>query len=228
MAEGDFMQQKRNYQKELEKIIEENRKKDIVPTLFLHACCAPCSSYCLEYLLQFFEITVFYYNPNISPKQEYQKRVKELEHLIERQEELSKNAVASYPIHFKEGNYEPEKFYQMAKGMEELPEGGERCFACYKLRLQEAALEAAKGAYDYVTTTLSISPHKDAQKLNEIGEQMEKEYNVVWLPSDFKKKNGYQRSCELSKTFGLYRQDYCGCIFSKQEAERRKKCRKDI
>lgn len=215
------MQQKRNYQKELEKIIEENERKGIVPKLFLHVCCAPCSSYCLEYLLQYFEITVFYYNPNISPEQEYEKRVEELKHLLKRQEELSEYA-KTYPVHFIEGKYEPEKFYKMAEGMEKLPEGGERCFACYKLRLKEAAEYAAKGQYDYYTTTLSISPHKNAQKLNEIGEQIAKEYGISWLPSDFKKKNGYRRSCELSDQFGLYRQDYCGCVFSKQEAERRR------
>lgn len=216
------MEQKRNYQKELEEIIENNKKDKIVPKLFLHACCAPCSSYCLEYLAQYFEITVFYYNPNISPKQEYDKRVIELELFIERQEELLKGLEKKYLISFIEGTYEPERFYKLTKGMEEMPEGGERCFACYQLRLQEAAKEAVKGNYDYYTTTLSISPHKNAQKLNEIGEQMGKHYGIAYLPSDFKKKNGYYRSCELSKEFGLYRQDYCGCIFSKRESEQRK------
>lgn len=209
------MCQKKNYQKELEKIIEEKQKNGIVPSLFLHACCAPCSSYCLEYLAQYFNITVFYYNPNISPKEEYQKRVEELEHLVKRQEELLKNAKKSYPIQFLEGKYEPERFYEMAKGMEDLPEGGERCFACYELRLRETAKIAA-GKYDFFTTTLSISPHKNAQKLNEIGERVGKEYGIAHLPSDFKKKNGYRRSCELSEEFGLYRQNYCGCVFSKR------------
>lgn len=210
------MCQKRNYQKELEKIIEENEKKGIVPTLFLHACCAPCSSYCLEYLARYFEITVFYYNPNISPEQEYRKRVDELECLIGRQEELLRDLRVRYPIRFQEGKYDPERFYEMAKGMEELPEGGERCFACYELRLRAAAEEAARGGYDWYTTTLSISPHKNAQKLNEIGERLGEEYGISHLPSDFKKKNGYRRSCELSREFGLYRQDYCGCVFSKK------------
>lgn len=217
------MEQKRNYQKELEKIIEENQKQNIVPSLFLHACCAPCSSYCLEYLAQYFAITVFYYNPNISPKEEYEKRVAELDGLIGRQRELLRNAQVKYPIHFLEGRYDPERFYEMAKGMEELPEGGERCFACYELRLREAAEEAKKGGFDYFTTTLSISPHKNAQKLNEIGKALGEEYGIAYLPSDFKKKNGYRRSCELSDEFGLYRQDYCGCVFSKREAEARKK-----
>lgn len=216
------MYQKRNYQKELEKIIEGNEKKGIVPTLFLHACCAPCSSYCLEYLAQYFKITVFYYNPNISPEQEYRKRVDELEGLLGRQEELLRELRVKYPIRFLEGGYNPGRFYEMAKGMEKLPEGGERCFACYELRLQEAAKNAARGTYDYYTTTLSISPHKNAQKLNEIGERLGVEYGISYLPSDFKKKNGYRRSCELSKEFGLYRQDYCGCVFSKKEAEERR------
>lgn len=211
------MEQKRNYQKELEKIIEENQKQNIVPSLFLHACCAPCSSYCLEYLAQYFAITVFYYNPNISPKEEYEKRVAELDGLIGRQQELLRNAQVKYPIRFLEGRYDPERFYEMAKGMEQLPEGGERCFACYELRLREAAEEAKKGGFDYFTTTLSISPHKNAQKLNEIGKALGEEYGIAYLPSDFKKKNGYRRSCELSEEFGLYRQDYCGCVFSKRE-----------
>lgn len=214
-----MMQQKRNYQKELEALIDYNQKNGIVPKLYLHACCAPCSSYCLEYLLEYFKITVFYYNPNISPKQEYQKRVEELKQFLKRQEELAKNAVVRYPIDFVEGNYDRERFYEIIKGMETLPEGGERCFACYKLRLQEAAEYAVKGNYNYYTTTLSISPHKNAQKLNEIGEQIGKEYGISWLPSDFKKKNGYRRSCELSEQFGLYRQNYCGCIFSKRNEE---------
>ncbi len=218
-----YMEQKRNYQKELEKIIEENQKQNIVPGLFLHACCAPCSSYCLEYLAQYFMITVFYYNPNISPKEEYEKRAAELAGLIGRQQELLKNAKIKYPIHFLEGRYDPERFYEMAKGMEKLPEGGERCLACYGLRLREAAEEAKKGGFDYFTTTLSISPHKNAQKLNEIGKALGEEYGIAYLPSDFKKKNGYRRSCELSEKFGLYRQDYCGCVFSKREAEERRK-----
>ncbi len=149
-------------------------------------------------------------------KQEYQKRVEELKQFLKRQEELAKNVVVRYPIDFVEGNYDRERFCEITKGMETLPEGGERCFACYQLRLQEAAEYAVKGNYDYYTTTLSISPHKNAQKLNEIGEQIGKEYGISWLPSDFKKKNGYRRSCELSEQFGLYRQNYCGCIFSKR------------
>ena len=206
---------KRNYQKELEKIIEENQKEGRVPRLFLHSCCAPCSSYVLEYLSQYFQITDFFYNPNISPKEEYDKRTRELQRLIEEMPFLHKPE-------FVGGRYDPQEFFQMAKGLEEVPEGGERCFKCYRLRLEEAAKMAARGGYDYFTTTLTISPLKNAQKLNEIGEELEKIYHVKHLPSDFKKKNGYKRSTELSREYGLYRQDYCGCVFSKRERERQK------
>lgn len=201
-----------NYQKALEKIIEVNQKEERVPTLFLHSCCAPCSSYCLEYLAEYFHITVFYYNPNISPKIEYEKRVEEQKRLIN---DLNKKV--TYPINMIEGNYDSERFYKMAKGMENLPEGGERCFACYELRLREAGMYAKEGKFDYFTTTLSISPLKNAQKLNEIGNRIGEELSISYLPSDFKKKNGYKRSIELSKEYHLYRQNYCGCIYSKLE-----------
>ena len=206
---------KRNYQKELEKIIEENQKEGRVPRLFLHSFCAPCSSYVLEYLSPYFEITDFFYNPNISPREEYDKRTRELQRLIEEMPFLHKPR-------FVEGKYDPQEFFQMAKGLEEAPEGGERCFKCYRLRLEEAAKMASRGGYDYFTTTLTISPLKNAQKLNEIGEELEQIYHVKHLPSDFKKKNGYKRSTELSREYGLYRQDYCGCVFSKMERERQK------
>lgn len=195
------------YQKELEKIIEQQTEEGVVPTLLLHSCCAPCSSYVLEYLSAYFEITVFYYNPNIYPPTEYEKRVQEQQMLIE---QLS----TKYPVHFLEGTYDRERFYEMAAGLEQVPEGGSRCFGCYGLRLSEAGKVAKEGGYDYFTTTLSISPLKNAQKLNEIGMQMGEKYGVKYLPSDFKKKNGYKRSIELSKEYGLYRQDYCGCEFS--------------
>jgi len=217
-----MVNQKRNYQKELEHIIAVHQKNHMAPSLFLHACCAPCSSYCLEYLAQYFRITVFYYNPNISPEEEYKKRVEELYSLVARQEELFLMFKDTYyPIQMVVGKYDPECFYKMAEGMEDIPEGGERCFACYELRLREAALEASTRGFDYFTTTLSISPHKNAEKLNEIGERLAREYSVAYLPSDFKKKNGYRRSCELSEQFGLYRQNYCGCIYSKQEMQKR-------
>lgn len=200
----------RNYQKELEKIIERNQNESRVPRLLLHSCCAPCSSYVLEYLSRYFSITVFYYNPNISPREEYEKRVEEQRRLIEK-------LPAKHPITFVAGEYEPDRFYEMAKGLEKEPEGGKRCFGCYRLRLTEAAKLAKEGGYDYFTTTLTISPLKNAGKLNEIGEELAGIYEVEHLPSDFKKKNGYKRSVELSGEYGLYRQDYCGCVFSKAE-----------
>lgn len=206
----------RNYQKELEKIIEENRKSNKVPRLFLHSCCAPCSSYVLEYLSNYFSITVFFYNPNISPKEEYEKRVEEIRRLIREMKFI-------HPVELIEGRYEPEKFFDMAKGLEEVPEGGERCFKCYRLRMEEAVKLAKEGGYDYFTTTLTISPLKNAGKLNEIGEELSEIYEVLHLPSDFKKKNGYKRSIELSHEYDLYRQNYCGCVFSKREALDREK-----
>ncbi len=206
----------RNYQKELDRLIENIKKEEKVPRLFLHSCCAPCSSYVLEYLSEYFEITVFFYNPNISPEEEYRKRVRELRRMTE---EMN----FRHPVHVLEGAYRPEEFYQMARGLEEVPEGGERCFRCYRLRLGEAAKLAKEGGYDYFTTTLSISPLKNAPKLNEIGEELGEIYGVSHLPSDFKKRDGYKRSVQLSAEYGLYRQDYCGCVFSKKEQERRKK-----
>lgn len=202
-----------NYQKELEAIIAKHQKTSEVPTLFLHSCCAPCSSYVLEYLSDYFRITVFYYNPNIYPDEEYYKRVEEQKVFIQR-------LPVKYPIQFVEGNFDKERFYEITKGMEEVLEGGERCFRCYELRLREAAEYAKEREMDYFTTTLSISPLKNAQKLNEIGLALEQEYHVKYLVSDFKKKNGYKRSVELSKEYDMYRQDYCGCVFSKNQRER--------
>lgn len=203
---------KQNYQKRLEETIRLHQEKNSVPTLLLHSCCAPCSSYCLEYLSEYFKITVFYYNPNIYPEEEYGKRVEEQRRFIER-------LPVKHPISFVEGAYEKERFYQMAKGLEDVKEGGERCFLCYELRLRESAKLAKQMGMDYFTTTLSISPLKNAEKLNEIGECIAKEYDVSYLSSDFKKKNGYQRSVELSEQYGMYRQNYCGCIFSKKQRE---------
>lgn len=203
-----------NYQKELEKLIEQQQKEGRVPRLFLHACCAPCSSYVLEYLSRFFCITVFFYNPNISPKEEYDKRVVEIRRLLAEMKFF-------HPVTLVEGEYRPEDFYAMARGLENVPEGGERCFKCYRLRMEEAARLAKEGGYDYFTTTLSISPLKNAGKINEIGQELEQIYQVEHLPSDFKKKNGYKRSIELSHEYGLYRQNYCGCVFSKRENEER-------
>lgn len=203
---------KQNYQKKLEETIVRITEAGTVPTLFLHSCCAPCSSYCLEYLSEYFRITVFYYNPNIYPEEEYQKRVAEQKSFIER-------LPAKYPISFVEGVYEKERFYEMAKGLEDEREGGERCFRCYELRLRESAELAKQMGMDYFTTTLSISPLKNAGKLNEIGDKLALEYGIKYLNSDFKKKNGYKRSVELSEEYGMYRQYYCGCVFSKRQRD---------
>lgn len=199
-----------NYQKELDKLIEGLEKSGTVPTLLLHSCCAPCSSYCIEYLSNYFHITIFYYNPNISPKEEYDRRVEEQKMLIRKMN-------TKYPVKFMEGIYEPDKFYAMAKGKEQLPEGGERCYSCYKLRLEEAAKIAEELQFNYFTTSLSISPMKDAAKLNGIGDELSVIYKVSYLNSDFKKKNGYKRSVELSREYDLYRQDFCGCVYSRRD-----------
>ena len=196
----------RNYQKELDKMLVklENAQP---PKLFLHSCCAPCSSYVLEYLSEYFNITVLYYNPNIFPPEEYGKRVDEQRMLIEKMP-------AKHPVTFLEGTYDREHFYSMANGLEDVKEGGIRCFRCYELRLREAARVAKEGNFDYFTTTLSISPLKNAEKLNEIGIRLGEEYDVPYLISDFKKRDGYKRSTQISREYGLYRQDYCGCEFS--------------
>lgn len=200
-----------NYQLKLENILKEN--KDSLPTLLLHSCCAPCSSYVLEYLTNLFSITILFYNPNISSKNEYDKRLNELKRLVSEIPHQNK-------IEIIEVEYDNKVFFEISKGLEELPEGGERCFKCYRLRLEEAAIYAKQHNFDYFTTTLSISPHKNAQKLNEIGEELQSKYNINYLYSDFKKKGGYQRSIELSKKYDLYRQDFCGCIYSKIEREK--------
>ncbi len=207
---------KENYQKILDKticnIIRENR----IPSLLLHSCCAPCSSYVLEYLAQFFDITIFYYNPNISPEEEFIKRALEQRRLIE-------EMPLKRPVKFIEGNYDSERFFEIAKGLEHVKEGGERCFKCYRLRLEETAKIAKQNNFDYFTTTLSISPLKNARVLNAIGGELGEKYDVRYLFSDFKKKEGYKRSCELSRIYSLYRQNYCGCVYSKAEALRREK-----
>lgn len=200
-----------NYQLELDKIISkiEATSSDKPPRLLIHSCCGPCSSYVLEYLSNYFDITIFYYNPNIFPEDEYNRRANE-------QEKLIKTMPLKNSVSFVRGEYEPKKYYELVKGHENDPEGGERCFLCYHMRLEEAAKMAKKGGYDYFTTTLTISPHKNAGKLNEIGEEVGKLYETAFLPSDFKKRNGYKRSIELSKDYGLYRQNYCGCVYSKK------------
>ena len=214
----------RNYQKELDKLIEKMVNAGGEPKhLVLHSCCAPCSSYCLEYLSQYFKITVFYYNPNITLEPEYRHRVEEQKRLI-----ADYNAKGDkYPIEIVEGDYEPALFLELSKGLEDCPEGGERCFKCYRMRLEKTAELAKELVADYFATTLTISPLKNAQKLNEIGEELSRIYEVSWLPSDFKKRNGYKRSVELSAEYDLYRQDYCGCGFSKAESLKRTEKKED-
>lgn len=197
---------KQNYQLLMDKQIEEFVSAGKRPRLLLHACCAPCSSYVLEYLYSYMDITILFYNPNISPKSEFDYRLQELSRLID---QTDKEITVIKPP------YEPDLFLQMSKGLENLPEGDKRCYLCYELRLKEAAKTAAEKGFDLFTTTLSISPHKNADWINEIGKNLEAEYGVSYLYADFKKKNGYKRSIELSKQYNLYRQDYCGCIYSK-------------
>lgn len=195
------------YQTETDRIIDQIKDAKTRPTLLLHACCAPCSSYVLEYLSEYFKITVLYYNPNISPESEYEKRTQELKRLIGEMD-LPKD------IELICGEYSAEKFYEAVRGFENEPEGGKRCEICFRLRLEETAALAKAENYDYFTTTLSISPHKNAELLNQIGWSLAEKYKTTWLPSDFKKKGGFKRSIELSSQYDLYRQDYCGCIYS--------------
>jgi len=195
-----------NYNNEMKKQIENIEEGT---KLLLHACCAPCSSAVLERLANHFEITIYYYNPNITDKTEYKKRVEELRKLL-------KKINTKYEVSILEGEYEPEKFYEMAKGLEDQPERGKRCYYCYEMRIKDTARVAEKYNYPYFTTTLSISPHKNVDWINEIGKRLEEDVNTTFLYSDFKKENGYKRSIELSKIYDLYRQDYCGCIYSKK------------
>lgn len=198
-----------NYQKWLDKKINEINNAENIPTLLLHSCCAPCSSYVIEYLSQYFKITVYYYNPNISPKEEYCYRAGE-------QEKLIGSMPVKNKVSFVEGDYASEEFYKLCRGLENAPEGGERCVRCFEMRLKKTAELAAAENFDYFTTTLTISPLKDAQLINDTGKRLADEYGVEYLFSDFKKKEGYKRSIELSKKYKLYRQNYCGCIFSKK------------
>ena len=210
----------RNYAKELERLIQKLQQEGKVPRLLLHACCAPCSSAVLEYLSQYFAITLLYYNPNIAPLEEYQKREAELRRLVSQMEMV-------HPVELLPCDYDGQAFVEAARGLEKEPEGGKRCEECFRLRLRYAAREAARLGFDYYTTTLSISPLKNAPLLNRLGEEIGAEFGVAHLPSDFKKKNGYKRSVELSKEYSLYRQDYCGCVFSKAQRQREKEERKD-
>ena len=204
------MMNKVNYQKALEDIIEQQGER--VPRVFLHSCCAPCSSYVLEYLSRYFSITVYYFNPNISPAEEFEKRFEEEKRLISEMKTL-------HPVSLERGDYNYSDFEKIAKGYEACPEGGERCFRCYRLRLEKTAQLAKEKGYDYFCTTLSISPLKNAQKINEIGFEIAEKHGVSWLPSDFKKKEGYKRSIELSREHNLYRQNFCGCTYSRAARE---------
>ena len=201
-----------NYQLELDKIIKKLQKDNKTPTLLMHSCCAPCSSSCIEFLSKYFYVTVFYYNPNISESAEYKKRVEEQIRFI-------KEFPAPNKVEFIEGDYEPELYYSTVKGLEREPEGGERCFKCYELRLRKTAMLARELGFDYFTTTLTISPLKNSVKLNEIGLKVAEETGINYLLSDFKKKEGYKRSIELSKEYNLYRQNYCGCVYSKRDEQ---------
>ncbi|WP_066052521.1 epoxyqueuosine reductase QueH [Anaerotignum propionicum] len=205
---------KENYQHILEKTLKQLEQTKKRPRLLLHSCCGPCSSYVLEYLSTYFDITIFYYNPNIAPFEEFTFRAEE-------QQKLLKEISLASPASFLLGTYDSAAFFELAKGHENEPEGGLRCKACYKLRLRKTAEEAKKEGFDYFTTTLSISPHKDAQSLNQIGKELSEEYDIPYLFSDFKKRDGYRRSCQLSEIYGLYRQNYCGCPYSKLEADLR-------
>ncbi|MBQ8981681.1 MAG: epoxyqueuosine reductase QueH [Eubacterium sp.] len=197
-----------NYQKETDKIIDSITSQNAVPRLLLHSCCAPCSSYTLEYLSQYFAITVFYFNPNISPQSEFEKRFAEQKRLVE-------SLPAKNKIELVKGEYDYNVFLEIAKGLEDVREGGERCFKCYRMRLEQTAALAKEQGFDYFCTTLSISPLKNSQKINEIGFDIAEKYGVKWLPSDFKKREGYKRSIELSREYDLYRQNFCGCVYSK-------------
>jgi len=203
---------KQNYHLKMQELMQEHCSEARVPKLLLHSCCAPCSSYCLELLSEYFAITVFYYNPNIYPPEEYYMRVEEQARFVQ-------EFPARHSISFVEGSYDTARFYEMTKGMEQLKEGGERCFACYELRLRESCKYAKEHGFDFFTTTLSISPLKNAAKLNEMGGKLEQEYGMKYLYSDFKKQNGYKRSTEISNEYDMYRQYYCGCVYSKKQRD---------
>lgn len=197
-----------NYDQKIEEILENNLGKRIL----LHSCCAPCSSYVISYLSKFVDITVLYYNPNISPIEEYEKRKNEQIRLIQ-------NINSSYKIDYIDCDYENDKFEKVVKGLEDEPERGKRCTKCFNLRLEKTALVAKENSYDFFCTTLTLSPYKNAKLINEIGFELEKKYNIKYLPSDFKKRDGYKKSIELSKIYNLYRQNYCGCKYSKRKEE---------
>lgn len=199
-----------NFQKLLEQEIELIKNNKTKPKLLLHACCGPCSSYVIEYLSKYFDITIYYYNPNTYPESEYVRRLDELNKFV-----TNFNST----VNVIEEEYIPKEFYNAIRGLEHLGEKSERCYKCYELRMNKSAKYAKENSYDYFTTTLSISPYKNAKWINEIGKKLEQEIGIKYLYSDFKKKNGYKRSIELSKEYKMYRQEYCGCVYSKEEKE---------
>ena len=204
-----------NYNVEMEKIIGDLQKENKIPKLLLHSCCAPCSSHVITTLTPYFDITIIYYNPNIEPKEEYEKRKQEEIRFIKEFPNINR-------LDFMDCDYNNELFHNEIKGLEDIPEGGKRCFKCYELRMDYTAKKALENNYDFFATTLTVSPLKNSIILNQIGEELQTKYNIKYLYSDFKKKNGYKNSIELSKEYNLYRQDYCGCIYSKKERELQK------
>ena len=202
-----------NYHKKMEDIIEENQKNNLVPTILLHSCCAPCSSHVIDVLSKHFNITILYYNPNIEPYEEYLKRKEEEIRFIKEYNNTNRLDIIDC-------DYDNEKYHELVKGLEDCKEGGNRCFKCYRMRLEYTAIKAKELNYDYFGTTLTVSPYKNSQNLNEIGEELEKKYNIKYLYSDFKKNNGYKHSIEMSKEYNLYRQNYCGCIYSQRKNEK--------
>ena len=204
-----------NYNVEMEKIIGDLQKENKIPKLLLHSCCAPCSSHVITTLTPYFDITIIYYNPNIEPKEEYEKRKQEEIRFINEFPNINR-------LDFMDCDYNNELFHNEIKGLEDIPEGGKRCFKCYELRMDYTAKKALENNYDFFATTLTVSPLKNSIILNQIGEELQTKYNIKYLYSDFKKKNGYKNSIELSKEYNLYRQDYCGCIYSKKERELQK------
>ena len=202
-----------NYHKKMEDIIEENQKNNLVPTILLHSCCAPCSSHVIDVLSKDFNITILYYNPNIEPYEECLKRKEEEIRFINEYNNTNRLDIIDC-------DYDNEKYHELVKGLEDCKEGGNRCFKCYRMRLEYTAIKAKELNYDYFGTTLTVSPYKNSQNLNEIGEELEKKYNIKYLYSDFKKNNGYKHSIEMSKEYNLYRQNYCGCIYSQRKNEK--------
>lgn len=196
-----------NYHRKLKDFTDELVREGRVPSLLLHSCCAPCSTRCIEFLSEYFFVTVFYFNPNIYPSDEYYFRKDEQKRFIE-------EFPAKHPVDFLEGDYKPDRFYEVSKGLEAEPERGKRCSECFKLRLGETAKTAKEKGHEYFATTLTLSPLKNAEVINKIGRSMEETYGSLYLPTDFKKENGFLRSCQLTEEYGMYRQDYCGCEFS--------------